>query len=58
MIFCRMFAKNDGTFVPSEKDESGAYLIDRSPFYFKPILNYLRTGEVILDYDCNPRGEP
>ena len=36
-------------FLPSCKDESGAYLLDRSPRYFEPLLNYLRTGSLIID---------
>lgn len=40
----------------SIRDPNGAYLIDRSPVYFEPILNYLRHGHVILDEGVNPRG--
>ena len=40
----------------SSVDETGAFLIDRSPVYFEPILNYLRHGAVILDRHVNPAG--
>lgn len=47
-----------GTFIEwySSVDGSGAYLIDRSPRYFEPILNYLRHGQLVLDKDINPEG--
>jgi uncharacterized protein YjbI with pentapeptide repeats len=40
----------------SARDEKGAYLIDRSPEYFEPILNYLRTGTIVLDDGVNVEG--
>ncbi|KAI1696894.1 BTB/POZ domain-containing protein [Ditylenchus destructor] len=35
--------------LPSEKDESGAYLIDGNPEHFDTILTYLRRGVLNLD---------
>lgn len=57
-MLARMFADDNNIYLmnPSATDLSGAYLIDRSPEYFEPILNYLRHGEVILDNHVNPRG--
>lgn len=41
---------------PSRQDHHGAYLIDRSPTYFEPLLNYLRHGQIILDSNINITG--
>ncbi|MBV98502.1 BTB/POZ domain-containing protein KCTD17, partial [Eschrichtius robustus] len=38
-------------------DETGAYLIDRDPTYFGPILNFLRHGKLVLDKDMAEEGE-
>lgn len=42
--------------LPSDKDEQGAYMIDRDPRYFSPILNWLRHGRSIIDDDLSMEG--
>lgn len=41
---------------PSQQDSTGAFLIDRNPTYFEPILDYLRHGELIMGSNINPAG--
>ncbi|EZA47573.1 BTB/POZ domain-containing protein KCTD9 [Ooceraea biroi] len=58
-MLARMFTESTDTenaIQPSKQDHLGAYLIDRSPLYFEPLLNYLRHGEVILDSNVNVAG--
>ena len=40
----------------SATDDTGAYLIDRSPLYFEPLLNFLRHGKLIINEGTNPQG--
>lgn len=57
-MLSRMFSVQTGGYQlsPGALDASGAYMIDRSPTYFEPILNYLRHGKLILDRGVNPQG--
>lgn len=55
-MLARMFSQDKTFFSPSCRDKNGAYLIDRSPKYFEPILNYLRCGELVYDKHINPEG--
>ncbi|XP_007431080.2 BTB/POZ domain-containing protein KCTD9-like [Python bivittatus] len=50
-MLARMFKDKDAW--GNKRDHSGAFLIDRSPEYFEPILNYLRHGQLIVNDGIN-----
>ncbi|XP_026154113.1 BTB/POZ domain-containing protein KCTD9b [Mastacembelus armatus] len=53
-MLAHMFREKGGW--DNKQDSQGAYLIDRSPDYFEPILNYLRHGQLIINEGINPLG--
>eukprot|EP01113_Clastostelium_recurvatum_P032455 TRINITY_DN4175_c0_g1_i4.p1 TRINITY_DN4175_c0_g1~~TRINITY_DN4175_c0_g1_i4.p1 ORF type:complete len:426 (-),score=112.81 TRINITY_DN4175_c0_g1_i4:34-1311(-) len=51
-----MLATMFGEHWNSSRDAAGSYLIDRTPEYFAPILNFLRCGILVIDDGVNPEG--
>eukprot|EP01132_Coremiostelium_polycephalum_P004089 gene4089-5117_t len=51
-MLAKMFSDN----WDSTRDSNGCYLIDRSPDYFSPIINYLRCGTIVIDDGINVEG--
>jgi len=53
-FFSRICKEDEG--LSSDKDETGAFLIDRDPTYFGPILNFLRHSKLIIDKNLAEEG--
>ncbi|VDK61345.1 unnamed protein product [Onchocerca ochengi] len=53
-FLARLCKENDE--LPSQKDETGAILIDRDPEYFAPVLNYLRHGKLVVNKNVSIEG--
>ncbi|KAK2714529.1 BTB/POZ domain-containing protein KCTD5-like [Artemia franciscana] len=53
-FLCRLVQEEPD--LNSDQDETGAYLIDRDPLYFGPILNYLRHGKLVIDKNLAEEG--
>uniref|UniRef100_A0A6I8RCB1 BTB/POZ domain-containing protein KCTD9 n=1 Tax=Xenopus tropicalis TaxID=8364 RepID=A0A6I8RCB1_XENTR len=53
-MLSHMFSDRDAW--GNKRDHTGAFLIDRSPEYFEPILNYLRHGQLIVNDGVNLLG--
>ncbi|XP_038064548.1 BTB/POZ domain-containing protein KCTD5-like [Patiria miniata] len=53
-FLCRLCQEDPD--LSSDTDETGAYLIDRDPMYFGPVLNYLRHGKLVLNKDLSEEG--
>ncbi|XP_077489315.1 BTB/POZ domain-containing protein KCTD9-like isoform X2 [Amblyomma americanum] len=52
-----LFSQNaDEGLCLKERDASGAYLVDRCPTYFAPLLDCLHDGELRVDEGISPRG--
>lgn len=55
-FFHRLINQEDDGGLESHRDRDGAYLIDRDPSYFAPILNYLRHGRLVIDKHIQEEG--
>jgi len=53
--FLSRLCKDDAS-LPSYKDETGSYLIDRDSDYFSTVLNWLRHGKLVLDHGLSIEG--
>jgi len=50
-------ATSEDGHLGSCRDATGAFLIDRDPTYFGPVLNYLRHGKLVIDKNIAEEGK-
>lgn len=55
-FFYKLCQDDPSVGLTTDRDENGAYLIDRDPRYFAPILNYLRHGKLIIEASLKEEG--
>lgn len=53
--FLARLIRDDSELI-SDRDETGAFLIDRDPRYFAPVLNYLRHGKLVVESNLSEEG--
>jgi hypothetical protein len=55
-FFYKLCQDDPSVGLTTDKDETGAYLIDRDPQYFAPVLNYLRHGKLVIEKNLQEEG--
>lgn len=55
-FFYKLCQDDPSVGLTTDKDENGAYLIDRDPKYFAPVLNYLRHGKLVIETNLQEEG--
>ncbi|KAH6942230.1 hypothetical protein HPB50_002023 [Hyalomma asiaticum] len=56
MFGCLYSERADGGLCLKERDDQGAYVLDRDPTYAAPILEYLKHGRLLMNDTVSPLG--